>query len=148
MKLDPIDDSKETPFGMLPVHRVVSMMGLCYREMQRRRMELYPQDVSGTTRALMAQGLGGTAELPQDAVAYMREHMSFDGNQDAAYVAMILASLWNRLENRQFDAAQALTGAALAAVDQWGRSGRMERASERSGRSGCKQADGPSGRSG
>ena len=41
-------------------------------------------------------------------------------------ISWILASLWNHLELGQVDRAHALTGIALAAVDQWMISGRLD----------------------
>ena len=38
----------------------------------------------------------------------------------------IFANIWNRLESSQPASAQALCGTALAAVDQWGKCGRLD----------------------
>lgn len=100
--------------------------GAAAMEAQRRHLQRSPADVVATTRALLAEALGGGGRASLDATAYVLRYGTFQGNREAAMVAWILASVWNLLEAGDPAGGQALVGIALAAVDQWGMSGRMD----------------------
>ena len=99
--------------------------GAAARELQRQRMVARPEEVTAVTRQLLQQQMGGEVGSRQDALAFFTRYGVFEP-REAAYVAWILAHVWNLLELERVAAAQALVGTSLAAVDQWGRTGRLD----------------------
>jgi len=101
--------------------------GTAALEAQRREFELRPGASVAMTRLLLARANGTSPQQRQDARAFFERHGSFAAtsrNHDWGYVAFLLASVWNQLELGETEAAQALVGRGLAAVDQTARGSR------------------------
>jgi len=97
-------------------------------EVQRRQVEERPLAVTASVRAMLARSLGSDPASPQDALEFLRRHGAFLKNVDIAYLATMLAEIWNLLETSQVDLAHARVGLALAAADQAARDNRWEQA--------------------
>ena len=101
--------------------------GTAALEAQRRVFERKPAEAVYTTRQLLARANGTDPSMRQDAVAFFERHGCFPRSSHAhdwAYVAFLLAHVWNKLELGETEAAQALVGRGLAAVDQTARGSR------------------------
>ena len=102
--------------------------GAAALEVQRRQVEERPLAVTASVRAMLARSLGSDPASPQDALEFLRRHGAFLKNVDIAYLATMLAEIWNLLETSQVDLAHARVGLALAAADQAARDNRWEAA--------------------
>jgi len=95
-------------------------------ELQRRHLQNHPVAVARAVRRLMGQASGTDPQSPQDALGYYTRYGTFQNNRDAALIAWLMGSLWNLMEVGAHDEAHALLGLGLAAVEQWGLSGRLD----------------------
>ena len=95
--------------------------GAAAMEIGRRILRDKPIDVTKFVRRNMQDALGRSLGQTSgaDAEVYEREKGAFGGRRDMAYIFDILAGIWNSLESKDSDAAQAQTGLGMAAVEQY-----------------------------
>ena len=92
--------------------------GTAALEMMRRDFESNPRKTTQVVRFGMARANGTDPKVGQDALAFFSRYGCYRGKHEWAYVSWMIGAIWNALELQQHETAHALTGVALAALDQ------------------------------